>query len=62
MQVDTDMCRNVRRAMGRPEAEISVGLLKADDSANRVLKLVDGLSMENSGTFWAADTGEVLSY
>lgn len=56
------MCRSVRRAMGRPESELSKGLLSADDSAARVLGLVDKMDMSNSGTYWAADTGEVLSW
>ncbi|KAK9917942.1 hypothetical protein WJX75_009959 [Coccomyxa subellipsoidea] len=60
--VDTDMCRSVRAAMGVPEKDRSKGLLKADDSARRVLKLVDTLDMTNTGTFWAADTGEVLAW
>jgi hypothetical protein len=62
LQVDTDMCRSVRAAMGVPEKDRSKGLLKADDSAQRVLKLVDTLDMTNTGTFWAADTGEVLAW
>ncbi len=56
------MCRSVRAAMGVPEKDRSKGLLKADDSAQRLLKLVDGLDMTNTGTFWAADTGEVLAW
>jgi hypothetical protein len=48
--------------MGRPESELSKGLLSADDSAARVLGLVDKMDMSNSGTYWAADTGEVLSW
>ena len=61
-QVDTDMCRSVRAAMGVPEKDRGKNLLKADDSAHRVLDIVDGLDMTNTGTFWAADTGEVLSW
>lgn len=61
-QVDTDMCRAVRASMGMPEKDRGKNLLKADDSAQRVLKIVDGLDIGNSGTFWAADTGEVLSW
>jgi len=48
--------------MGVPEKDRSKGLLKADDSARKVLDLVNGLNMSNTGTFWAADTGEVLSW
>ncbi len=56
------MCRAVRASMGMPEKDRGKNLLKADDSAQRVLKIVDGLDIGNSGTFWAADTGEVLSW
>ena len=56
------MCRAVRASMGVPERDRGKNLLKADDSAQRVLKIVDGLDMSKSGTFWAADTGEVLAW
>ena len=61
-QVDTDMCRSIRAAMGVPEANRGKNLLQADDSAARVMGMVDRLDAGTSGTFWAADTGEVLSW
>ncbi|KAK9832580.1 hypothetical protein WJX81_000380 [Elliptochloris bilobata] len=60
--VDTDMCRSIRAAMGVPEANRSKGLLQADDSARRVVTMIDRLDADTSCTFWAADTGEVLSW
>ncbi len=48
--------------MGVPEKDRGKNLLKADDSAQRVLKIVDSLDMSKSGTFWAADTGEALAW
>jgi len=38
------------------------GLLAADDSAGRVAAHIERLDASTSGTFWAADTGEVLSW
>ncbi len=61
-QVDTDMCRSIRAAMGVPEANRGKGLLAADDSAGRVAAHIERLDASTSGTFWAADTGEVLSW
>ena len=62
LQVDTDMCRAVRASMGVPEKDRGKNLMKADDSAQRVIKIVDDLDMSKSGTFWAADTGEILAW
>ena len=62
VQVDTDMCRAVRASMGVPEKDRGKNLLAADVSAQRVLKIVDGLDMSTSGCFWAADTGEILAW
>ena len=56
------MCRSIRAAMGVPEANRGKNLLQADDSAARVMGMVDRLDVGTSGTFWAADTGEVLSW
>ena len=61
-QVDTDMCRSIRAAMGVPEANRGKNLLQADDSARRVVGMIERLDADTSGTFWAADTGEVLSW
>ena len=38
------------------------GLLQADDSAAHVVGMVGRLDASTSGTFWAADTGEVLPW
>ncbi len=56
------MCRSIRAAMGVPEANRGKGLLAADDSAGRVAAHIERLDASTSGTFWAADTGEVLSW
>lgn len=61
-QVDTDMCRSIRAAMGVPEANRGKNLMQADDSARRVMGMIDRLDADSSGTFWAADTGDVLSW
>ena len=61
-QVDTDMCRSIRAAMGVPKANRGKGLLQADDSARRMVGMIERLDADTSGTFWAADTGEVLSW
>ena len=62
MQVNTDMCRACRTALGCAPENLHKGLLMPDDSAQRVVGLVDRLNLDTSGTFWAADTGAVLPW
>jgi hypothetical protein len=48
--------------MGVPEEDRSKNLMKPVDSAHKILEYVATLNMSNSGTYWAADTDEVLSW
>ncbi len=46
----------------RTEMTGGQGLIDAPDSAKGILARIDALTMENTGGFWHADTGEVLPW
>lgn len=62
MQVNTNMLRSLRKARGVAEDKLSANTLSPEESASRILKLIDNLSLENSGKFWAADTGKIIGW
>jgi len=60
--VFTDMVRSLRRSRGVAEDMLALNTLTPEESASRILKVADGLNAENSGSFWAADTGKILGW
>lgn len=56
------MLRSLRRQRGVAEAQLTANTISQEDSAAGILKLINGLNLENSGTYWAADTGQVLPW
>lgn len=62
MQVYTDMLVAYRRKQGIPEEYLAKNTITPQQSAERILRLVHGLNLDNSGTYWAAETGEVMPW
>ena len=62
VQVNTNMLRSLRSARGVPEDKLTANTLTPDDSAARMWDLLEKLNMENSGSFWAADTGKIIGW
>ena len=60
--MNTNMLRSLRKARGVPESKLTANTLEAEDSAKKILSLLDKLDLENSGSFWAADTGAVIGW
>ncbi len=61
-QVFTDMVRSLRQSRGVADDKLALNTLTPEESASRILKVADGLNAENSGSFWAADTGKILGW
>lgn len=61
-QVNTKMLRALRSARGVPDAELTRNTLSPEESATRICQLITNLNLDNSGTFWAADTGKVIGW
>lgn len=62
MQVNTDMLRSLRTTRGVPKEKLTANTITPEDSASKILGLIDNLSQENSGSFWAADTGKIIGW
>jgi hypothetical protein len=62
IQVNTDMLRSLRRARGVAEEKLALNTLTPEESASRILGIVEDLNFENSGSFWAADTGKIIGW
>lgn len=56
------MLRSLRKSRGVPEDKLTANTLTPEESASRILKLVDGLNESNTGSFWAADTGKTIGW
>ena len=61
-QVNTLMLRTLRETRGVPKDKLTANTLTPEESAARVWRLIEKMDLENSGTFWAADTGNPLRY
>ena len=61
-QVNTDMLRNLRKTRGVAEDKLTANTITPEDSAAKIIGLIDNLSLENSGSFWAADTGKIIGW
>lgn len=56
------MLRSLRKARGVAEDKLSANTLSPEESASKILKLIEDLNLENSGSFWAADTGKIIGW
>ena len=56
------MLRSLRKARGVAEDKLSANTLSPEESASKIINLIDGLTAENSGSFWAADTGKIIGW
>ena len=61
-QVNTDMLRSLRKTRGVAEDKLTANTITPEDSANKIIGLIDNLSLGNSGSFWAADTGKIIGW
>lgn len=57
MQVNTEMYNALQVAKNTPMEKRGLNTLTAEQSAERIYKLVEGLNLENSGSMWDADKG-----
>ena len=62
MQVNTAMLRNLRKAKGLPEDQWSSGSIEPEKSAQGILALINKLDLSNSGSYWAADSGDTIPW
>lgn len=62
LQVNTDMLQSLRRQRGVPEEKLTANSISAPESARRILELIDRLTLENTGSYWAADTGQIVEW
>lgn len=62
LQVNTKMLRTLRQSRGVAEDKLTANTLSPDESASRIIKVIEGLNESNSGSFWAADTGKVIGW
>ncbi len=62
LQVNTQMLRGLRSARGVPEDKLTANTLTPDESAKRIMAVVEDLNLENTGSFWAADTGKFIGW
>ena len=62
LQVNTQMLRGLRSARGVPEDKLTANTLSPDESAERIMAVVEDLNLENTGSFWAADTGKSIGW
>lgn len=62
LQVHTDMLRALRMSRGvTDEAKLAAGTITVEQSSGSICKYInDGLDMNTSGQFWAADTHALL--
>jgi len=57
VQVNTEMYNTLQVAKNTPMEKRGVNTLTPEQSAERIYKLVQGLNLENTGSFWDADKG-----
>ena len=62
LQVNTDMLRSLRKTRGVAEDKLTANTITPEESASKILGLIDSLTLENTGSFWAADTGKVIGW
>ena len=62
LQVNTQMLRGLRSARGVPDDKLTANTLTPDESAERIMGVVEDLNLENTGSFWAADTGKSIGW
>ena len=62
LQVNTQMLRGLRSARGVPDDKLTANTLTPDESAERIMGVVEDLNLENTGSFWAADTGKLIGW
>lgn len=55
--VNTEMYNTLQVAKNTPMEKRGVNTLTPEQSAERIYKLVQGLNLENTGSFWDADKG-----
>ena len=56
------MLRNLRKAKGLPEDQWSSGSIEPEKSAQGILALINKLDLSNSGSYWAADSGDTIPW
>lgn len=57
VQVNTEMYNALQVAKNTPTEKRGLNTLTAEQSAERIYKLVESLNIENSGSMWDADKG-----
>ena len=62
MQVNTEMYKTLQEAKNTPVEKRGVNTLTAEQSAERIYKLVQELNLDNSGSFWDADKGIIIPW
>ena len=62
IQVNTQMLRSLRQTRGVPAEKLTANTITPNESAARILTIIEQLDLENSGSFWAADTGKIIGW
>lgn len=57
VQVNTEMYNALQVAKNTPAEKRGLNTLTAEQSAERIYKLVESLNLDNSGSMWDADKG-----
>ena len=57
MQVNTEMYNTLQVAKNTPMEKRGLNTLTPEQSAERIFKLVEDLTLDNSGSLWDADKG-----
>ena len=56
------MLRSLRKARGVAEDKLTANTLSAAESAAKIMGVLGDLNSQNSGSFWAADTGKLIGW
>lgn len=62
VQVNTEMYNALQVAKNTPKEKRGLNTLTAEQSAERIYKLIESLDIENSGSMWDADKGTLIPW
>ncbi|KAK9820131.1 hypothetical protein WJX72_006409 [[Myrmecia] bisecta] len=60
--VNTQMYQTLQEARNTPLEKRGLNTLTPDESAAKIWSLIQDLNLENTGSFWAADTGKIIGW
>ena len=60
--VFTDMLRTLRKGRGVPEEKLRDNSITPEASADGIWDLVQKINIENTGQYWAADSGDHVDW